>query len=134
MEVTTGTGPELVDPFFFMGADAARLMGAKAARSVEILASLLFMCPIAPDELDAAISGKGYLRLLLALGGLLQLPAEHQWPLGPASFSLKISVRIFCSFDPRVILSSHFTLNALPALFRVLGAFDCLPFPHLPAS
>ena len=53
VKATTGTGAEPVEPFSFMGADAARLMGAKAARSV----TSLLMCPIAPDELNAAIYG-----------------------------------------------------------------------------
>ena len=62
--MTTGTGAELVEPFFFMGADAARLVGAEAARWHLMSWMLQFM--------------EGYLRLLLPLGGLLQLSAEHR--------------------------------------------------------
>ena len=58
VKATTGTGAEPVEPFSFMGADAARLMGAKAARSLELSASSLYMCPIAPVELDAANPGR----------------------------------------------------------------------------
>ena len=72
--VTTETGAEPVEPFFFMGASAAQLVGAKAARHASFLSSLL-MCPIAPDELDAF---SGRYRLLLPLGEQLQLLAEHR--------------------------------------------------------
>ena len=76
-ESTEPAEAESAEPISLMGADAARLMGARAARTV----SSLFMCPIAPDEADAAPSriasfSEGY-RVLLPLGELLQLFAEH---------------------------------------------------------
>ena len=98
---TTETGAEPVEPFFFMGASAARLMGAKAARHAVSFISSQRMCPIAPDELDAPVSGRVSFSFTpprrAASAARRALIASF---LGADFLSLKFSVLVFCSFDP----------------------------------